>query len=91
MNSLHTFSSRQALTASLALVGKSDSVLLLEDAVFADYAQLLSSLPKGIGCYALRDDLLARGILQRLPSGIDTIGFDDFVRLCCEHDKVINW
>ena len=91
MSSLHTFSSRQAVTASLALVSKGDSLLLLQDGVFADYSQLLKSLTDDVRCFALRDDLAARGILQGLPAGIEKIGFDDFVRLCCEHDKVINW
>ena len=40
---------------------------------------------------ALREDMLARGILARAADTVELIDTARFVKLCCEHDKIVSW
>ena len=41
--------------------------------------------------FALREDLLARGLLGKISERITLVGFGRFVELTVDYDKVISW
>ena len=63
-------------------------MLLIEDGVyrFPDRERVAH-----LALYCLVDDLAARGLCGRHGDLATAITRADFVRLCCEHEKVINW
>jgi tRNA 2-thiouridine synthesizing protein B len=88
---LHTFN-KPPQAAQLALLTVGDSVLLLEDAVYAALplpAGLV--LPKGLHCHVLREDLVLRGISARIRPGFAAVDYSGFVALCLSHRQVLNW
>lgn len=95
MSSLHTLSRSPAsalLRDCLKTLGKGDAILFIEDGVYhCLQPELLQEIPARIKVFALREDLQARGLVDRLPEAIDSISSKRFVALCCDHDKVINW
>ncbi len=72
-----------------------DVVLLIEDGVYAAMKGGASeALVSGSSAkiYALGPDLKARGIAgEKLIDGIEVVGFDGFVSLAADNDKVQNW
>ena len=86
---LHTINKHgPALSRALAVVSEKDTVLLLEDGVYAlleapEKENCLNALPSSVRRFALADDLAARGISDKMLSG--------FVNLSIEHDKVVSW
>ncbi|USD39243.1 sulfurtransferase complex subunit TusB [Ferrimonas sp. SCSIO 43195] len=95
MNVLHTLSQspndshRHQLAIDYASAG--DGLLLMQDAVVAatlsDFAKLLHDRP----CYALKEDLQARGLLKRVLAPITVIDYPQFVDLTLHYDKVQAW
>jgi tRNA 2-thiouridine synthesizing protein B len=85
----------QALHLCLRFATSDDIVLLLEDGVTAAVsgsagATLLQTSP----CrriVAVQADVASRGGADRLAPGVQLIGYDEFVALCCECDKVQSW
>ena len=95
MSTLHTLSKspQSGLLAScLSGFSQGDALLFLEDGVFHCLDKdLLASLPKGNRFFALKEDLRARGLENKLPANIDAISTKKFIALCCSFDKVVNW
>lgn len=71
----------------LRSVSNDDVILLLEDGVFC---LLWEALP-GNKLYALRDDVVARGLGGKVPESITLIEYSDFVQLTCEASAVQSW
>lgn len=94
---LHTINkSGDCLARALGLVSKGDTILLLEDGVYAvmDLPQntaMWESLPEAVSCYALSDDLAARGISDKMLPFFTAADWQDFVSLTVENDKIISW
>ena len=96
---LHTVNKSPYNSNSLALcldyARDGDVVLLIEDGVYAAMKggqsdALLSD--SGSKIYALSPDLKARGITSdKLIDGIEVVGFDGFVNLAADNDKVQSW
>ena len=87
-NSIHT---------CLRLAQKRSDILLIEDAVYAalqgtEIESVIQQAVSEHSLYVLEPDLMARG-LQRddLIDGIQTVGYDGFVELSVENDKVQSW
>lgn len=80
----HPNSYQDCLTA----MSNDDELILIEDAV-----QLAPSItvetPYPI--YALSDDLIARGIADKVPAQIQTINYDEFVDLTLKHETTLSW
>lgn len=95
MSVLHTIarSPRSALLNSCQpTLAQSDALLLLEDGVYYCLdGQALASLPKGCRVFALREDVRARGLADKLPAAVERVSTKKFVALCCDFDKVVNW
>lgn len=84
---------RDCVTAVLA----GDAVILLEDGVYgavqqAESAQLLQTLKEHkIALYAVKDDVLTRGISGKLSSSVHLVSYDEFVDLTVHHQSVQSW
>lgn len=91
MSKLFTANSCAALSACLPLLEDGDALLLIEDGIYAMLNPAVGKLHDGIHLYALADDLVARGMQQRVPERFARANYNDFVQLCCDHDKVVNW
>ena len=62
-------------------------VVLLQDGVYLDVKQLTDSKIK---VYAVKDDVIKRGLQERLPKGIELIDYSKLVDLIVAN-KVINF
>lgn len=88
---------KRSLEQCLPRMGKGDSLLLIEDASVAAvngnaHAVSIENAGKDAGVYVLQPDLEARGLGETaLVSGIQKVGYDGFVELCTQHDRVHSW
>lgn len=95
MSILHTISrspSSTLLASCASLLENGDGVLFIEDGVYhCTNNSSLSAIESQVKLYALREDLTARGVIDKNTAKAETINYDDFVQLCCEYDKVVSW
>lgn len=86
-----------SLESCLGHVSPGDTVLLIEDAVYAALAgtlvsQRVSQALAIVDIQALAPDLEARGIeMRQLLPGVETVDYRGFVRLACRHPGVLAW
>ena len=97
---LHTINkspfSHQCFNECLRFINPQDSVLLIEDGVYAAKADSapalqLQQLCATINCYVLAPDCSARGLDAQLSSRVTPIEDRDFVRLVTQHQSVQSW
>ncbi|VFP87829.1 sulfurtransferase complex subunit TusB [Candidatus Erwinia haradaeae] len=94
---LHTLTTspfRCDLSAIRRLIAVDDHVLLLEDGViFAleGTKSLLMLINTSAYVYALKVDLLARGLISHISSQVKIISYTDFVTLTLQHPQQISW
>jgi tRNA 2-thiouridine synthesizing protein B len=86
----------ERLKACLRMLASGDSLLLLEDGVYAALhmgkgTELRNMLPSGVALHTLAPDLAARGISAKIPADFSSIDYSGFVRLCLTHQRVVNW
>jgi len=79
----------------MALQEKS-ALLLYQDAVYlaiagAKYNNQLNALAEKLVIYVIEEDLLARGLKNKLINNINIINYSQFVELVIQHDKTISW
>lgn len=82
-----------ALRACLARLGEDDSLLLIEDGVYAGAARAESAAwLAGRKVYALEPDMAARGLepADRL-AGLVAVDYAGFVQLAAAHAQVLSW
>ncbi len=84
---LHLVNRTAALEDCVKIAVAKDAVLLIEDGVYAARAPTYTQAR----VYALREDVLARGLADRLATGIDLIGYEEFVQLACDHQPIVSW
>ena len=87
---------KNSLESCLAHAQKGSAVLLIEDGVLGAVkgSRAACDLEKAMGditLYALEGDLKARGLADKVMDGIKLVGYDGFVDLAVEHDKVQAW
>ena len=87
---------KNSLESCLAHAQKGSAVLLIEDGVLGAVkgSRAAGDLEKAMGditFYALEGDLKARGLADKVMDGIKLVGYDGFVDLAVEHDKVQAW
>lgn len=86
----------RAFEACLKFAREGSAVLLIEDGVYAaarDTAvsgQVQDAL-KRVSIYALKSDLEARGMQNRVMDGIRLVDYGGFVDLVAEHNAVQSW
>ena len=95
MSILHTIAKSPVsnlLASSSPLLARNDALLFLEDGVFyASRADLIATIPGKNKLYALKEDVLARGLQNKIAGNVEVISTRKFVQLCCDHDQVVNW
>ncbi len=84
---LHIVNRAATLGDCLKIVAATDAILLIEDGVYA--GRMPSKTQARV--YALREDVLARGLTDRLPADVDVVGYDEFVQLACDHQPIVSW
>jgi tRNA 2-thiouridine synthesizing protein B len=93
MPTLHLVNKSAALAACLRVAAADDSVLLLEDGVYAAAAGLEPAASRNDECrlYALQVDVVARGLAGRLAEQIELVSDDEFVALVVAHQPIVTW
>lgn len=82
------------LDAMLRNVGSEDAVLLFQDGVsgaLANAAMLRPILAVGVPVYALKEDVMARGMVAQISSKVVLIGYNEFVKLTAQHSGQMAW
>jgi len=88
---------RNSLDACMRLAAKGSSVLLIEDGIYGaikntDKSDLITKAMNDISFYVLGPDLKARGISEdKLISGVNIVGYGDFVDLVEQHSATQAW
>ena len=95
MKTLHTISKTPAsnlLNSCLEAILENDGVLFLEDGVYYTWRDTNGlKCAEKYECYALKEDLLARGVETGSVKGVRLVDYSDFVDLCEKYEKIINW
>lgn len=85
----------QALQLCLRFAGPDDIILLIEDGVTAAIAGTEASkqlIAAGSGrVIALQEDLVTRGLGDKIDPGIAVTDYAGFVALCCDSAKIQSW
>ena len=95
---LHTVNksplSSQTLASCLRVAAPGDTVLLIEDGVYActpAHESLFDGLDVEVKLRVLREDLLARGLEAQLAERFDVVDYAGFVELACAHPRTLSW
>ncbi|MRI34453.1 sulfurtransferase complex subunit TusB [Endozoicomonas sp. OPT23] len=94
MATLHTVNKNgQPLELCLRAVNKGDSLLLIEDGVYAlfETADILAELIRDVSVYVLEADVMARGVTNRDELDIELVDYAGFVSLTEKNEKVLSW
>jgi tRNA 2-thiouridine synthesizing protein B len=90
-------SERNSLGSCLRLAKPGDSILLIEDGVYAalaktEHSEKISNNSKDFSFFVLGPDVAARG-LNELPliDGITVVDYEGFVDLVTENDVTQSW
>ena len=86
MATLHLVNRPSALTSCLETARDEDTVLLLEDGVYAAATEQ-SNRP----LHAIDVDVEARGLAGRLRENVTLTSHEDFVRLVENHQPIVSW
>lgn len=87
---------RNSMDAVLRLATSGSAVLLIEDGVYAatrgnvDEAKIKAAMP-GLKFYALKPDMDARGVADRVMDGISLVDYSGFVDLVAEQPNCQSW
>ena len=97
---LHTINKspfeHNALSTCLRFARRGSVLLLIEDGVYAAtrdtaVAKRLQEAMKIVSIYALRPDVEARGMQNRVLDGVRLVDYGGFVDLVAEHNTVQSW
>lgn len=77
-----------ALSNCLDVINKSDSILLMQDGIYALQQDRINHLSNRL--YALDVDINARGI-HTTNTNFTPINYSEFVALCSQHKQTISW
>lgn len=86
----------KALETCLRFALKGSAVLLIEDGVYAAakdtaVSPRMQEALKTVTIYALKPDVEARGMQNRVMDGVRLVDYGGFVDLVVEHDAVQSW
>ena len=85
MAALHIVNRHSALASCLEVAASDDSVLLIQDAVYA-----LTQAPPRV-LLAIAEDVRARGLESRLQEDVRLVDYAEFVDLTVTHQPLISW
>lgn len=80
----------------LRFAQQGSAVLLIEDGVYAAardtaVSQRVQQALKNVSIYALKADIEARGMQNRVMDGVRLVDYEGFVDLVVEHNAVQSW
>ena len=86
----------RTLETCLKFAKQGSAVLLIEDGVYAAardtaVSKQVEEALKSVSIYALKPDLEARGMQDRIMEGVHVVDYGGFVDLVVEHDTVQSW
>ncbi|MDH4290475.1 MAG: sulfurtransferase complex subunit TusB [Aquincola sp.] len=86
----------KALETCLRFARQGSAVLLIEDGVYAAakdtaVSPKMQEALKTVTIYALKPDVEARGMQNRVMDGVRLVDYGGFVDLVVEHDAVQSW
>lgn len=86
----------RSLETCLKFAQPGAAVLLIEDGVYAAakgtaVSERMQDALKSVAIYALKPDLEARGMQDRVMDGIRLVDYGGFVDLVVEHSAVQSW
>ena len=86
----------KALESCLKFARQGSAVLLIEDGVYATardtaVAKAVQEAMKRVQVYALKPDVEARGMQNRVMDGVRLVDYGGFVDLVAEHNAVQAW
>jgi tRNA 2-thiouridine synthesizing protein B len=86
----------KALEACLKFARQGSAVLLIEDGVYAAargtaVSRQVQEALKSVQIYALKPDVEARGMQNRVMDGVRLVDYGGFVDLVAEHNAVQSW
>ncbi|MCV2884081.1 sulfurtransferase complex subunit TusB [Aestuariibacter sp. AA17] len=92
LHKLHTAPDSPSSSFSLQTrIQEEDALLLTEDAVyiaaFPNFNEFVGTVAR---IYALKEDLMARGLTQ-LPEQVTQISYADMVELSLQYTQVVSW
>ena len=90
----HSPSNTNSLALCLSYINQGDSILLLEDAVIAaiEGLQWQKKLQQtGAQVFALKDDVIARGLSKNIAASVALIDMNDFVELTEINKNILSW
>ena len=87
MAALYLVNKAHALTGCLEVAASRDTVLLLEDGVYAGVAGVAPQRP----LLVLEPDVTARGLRGRLAGNVTTVTDAGFVALVADHQPIVTW
>ena len=84
------------LQTCLRFARQGSAVLLIEDGVYAavrdtSVSKDVQEAMKQVPIYALKSDLEARGMQNRVMDGVRLVDYEGFVDLVVEHNAVQSW
>ncbi|MBA5237137.1 MULTISPECIES: sulfurtransferase complex subunit TusB [Pectobacterium] len=94
---LHTLSCspyHADLDTLLRGLDKGDALVLLQDGVIAALAGgniIYRLLDSAVPLYALRPDVVARGMTEQISNSVVLIDYNEFVQLTVEHPQQLAW
>ena len=91
MSHLHTVNDPALLGLCLRSIERGDSLLFIEDGVYCAQRKHSELVPDDVSIYVMQSDVEARGLINRIEDKAIPASDSDFVRLCCENSKIINW
>ncbi len=95
MTVLHTVNKAPSINLierCAASLQSGDAVLFLEDGTYHCMAQnLFQDIKCDITMYFLKEDIIARGLADKVSEHANLANYRKFVELCAKHDKVISW
>ena len=95
MKTLHTISktpTSNLLTSCLEAIAEDDGVLFLEDGVYYIWKDIKDLIyTEQYECYALKEEVLARGVEITSIKCVNLVDYASFVDLCEIYEKIFNW
>jgi len=82
------------LASCLRIADSNDSILLIEDGVYAataHFSALFDQNKESVHLYALKADVEARGLLDQLAQSCTLVDDEGFVKLSTSCHKVQSW
>lgn len=85
-----------SLQTCLKFARQGSALLLIEDGVYAAardtaVSKVVQEVMKSVSVYALKPDVEARGMQNRVMDGVRLVDYGGFVDLVVEHNAVQSW